>query len=45
MDIACDKSKFWHRIRIWSECGREHTGRVYDIMNNLGRGIITCYEH
>ena len=30
MDIARDKSKFWHRI--WSEYGREHTGIVYDIM-------------
>ena len=30
MDIARDKSKFWHRL--WSECDREHTGIVYDIM-------------
>ena len=30
MDIARDKSKFWHSI--WSECGREHTCIVYDIM-------------
>ena len=30
MDTARDKSKFWHSI--WSECGREHTGIVYDIM-------------
>ena len=27
MDIARDKSKFWH-----SECGREHAGIVYDLM-------------
>ena len=30
MDIARDKSKFWHSI--WRECGREHAGIVYDIM-------------
>ena len=30
MDIGPDKSKFWHSI--WRECGREHTGIVYDIM-------------
>ena len=30
MNSSRDKSKFWHRI--WSECGREHTGIVYDIM-------------
>ena len=30
MDIARDKSKFCHSI--FSECGREHTGIVYDIM-------------
>ena len=43
MDIARDKSKFWHSI--WRECGREHTGIVYDIMKKLGRSIIICYEH
>ena len=30
MDIARDKSKFWHGI--WRECGREHASIVYDIM-------------
>ena len=43
MDIARDKSKFWHSI--WSGCGREHTGIVYDIMKKPGLGIIICYEH
>ena len=44
MDIARDKSKFWHNI--WRECDREHAGIVYDIMKqDIGRSIIICYEH
>ena len=41
MDIARDKSKFWHRIS--SDCGSAHTDILYDIMKKArSRHHYTC---